>query len=93
MSKFPESHLWAIIRGYLVSTADTFDKGLETMVFPAERGKEIRMVEGLYRTYIKGADFGNPLEHLTRHYETVEEAIQGHKEVCRLVKDMTKGSK
>lgn len=78
-------HKWDVVCGFLVSTADTVDKGLETMVFPAERGKKIEIVEGLFLCYVDNADFGNPLEEYTRHYKNEREAVQGHHKTCKAI--------
>jgi hypothetical protein len=73
--------LQRFVNGFFVSTADTFDMGLETMVFPAEA--DARIEQGIFFNYVKGVDFGNPVDKFTRHYKTVEEAKQGHKDTIQ----------
>ena len=81
--------MWKFLDGYFISTADTFDKGLETMVFPSK--KDARTVESIFGdVYVIGVDFGNPCDEYTRHYETVEDAKQGHKKTVELVKQVIK---
>ena len=82
--KFPEKPLWTFLPGVFVSTADTPDCGLETMVFPAEDGAGVR--ESMFYNYIDGVDFGNPLEEYTRHYDTVKKAKEGHYEIVNFLK-------
>lgn len=88
--KFPEKPLWDIVNGFFVSTADTFDAGLETMVFPAYADARIR--EGIFRTYVVGVDFEHPIEEYTRHYETVKEAKAGHRKIVAAVKRRVKAN-
>lgn len=86
--KFPEKPLRAFKNGYMISTANTPDMGLETMVFPC--WKEPQIVELWFTTEVRGVDFGKPLEELTRHYKTVEEAKAGHREIVKIVRGMPK---
>ena len=86
--KFPEKPLWNFVNGFFVSTADTFDAGLETMVFPASANA--RICEGFLRVHVKGVDFEHPIEEYTRHYETVKEARAGHREIVAAVKRRAK---
>ncbi len=76
--------IWTFLKGYLISTNDTFDAGLETMVFPAS--DDARVNEGFIRTYITGVDFAHPYDEYTKHYDTVEEAKAGHKETVKAIK-------
>ena len=80
--------IWTFLPGYFVSTNDTFDLGLETMVFPAS--DDARKVETLFRTYAVGIDYQNPLEEFTLHYDTVKQAKVGHREVVAKVKELIK---
>lgn len=80
--------IWTFLPGYFVSTNDTFDLGLETIVFPAS--DDAHEVETLFRTYAVGIDSENPLEEFTRHYDTVKQAKVGHREVVAKVKEMIK---
>lgn len=83
--KFPDQPLWNFANGYFVSTADTFDQGLETMVFPASDNAAI--VKGFWQNWVKGVDFNNPLEEYTRHYTSVADAKRGHEETVRAIKE------
>lgn len=83
---FPDKPLWSFIGKYFVSTADTFDAGLETMVFPADPDAKIHITH-LYRNYVTGVDFSNPVEKYTRHYDSVAAAKKGHKEIVKLIKE------
>jgi hypothetical protein len=87
MNNFPYENLWTIVDGYLVSTADTPDKGLETMVFPPEENSKIEIIDGTFCSFIKGADFGNPVDKYTRHYDSVDEAKQGHRAIVKAIKE------
>ena len=80
--------IWTFLPGYFVSTNDTFDLGLETMVFPAS--DDAHEVNTFFRTYAVGIDFENPLEEFTRHYDTVKQAKVGHREVVAKVKELIK---
>lgn len=80
--------IWTWLPGYFISTNDTFDHGLETMVFPAKEGAGER--ETLYGVRAHGVDFGHPYEEYTRHYATVMLAREGHKETVALVKERIK---
>ena len=55
---------------YLVSTTNTFDMGLETMVFESCNQRVINWFD-LY----------------VRHYDTVEEATEGHNEIVENIKN------
>ena len=83
--------IWTFLNGYFVSTNDTDDRGLETMVFPAEKGAGTR--ETFWNVYVHGVDFDNPHEEYTRHYDTVEQAKEGHKEIVAMVKERIKNEK
>lgn len=54
---------------YLVSTTDTFDMGLETMVFESRN----QAITNWFDLYV-------------RHYDTVEEATEGHKDIVENLK-------
>ena len=49
---------------YMVSTKDTFDAGLETMVFESRN----QYITNWFEVYVN-------------HYNTVDEAVKGHKDV------------
>lgn len=83
--------IWTFLPGYFVSTNDTQDLGLETMVFPAAEDAGERTA--IFRVYVHGVDFDNPYEEYTRHYETVKQAREGHKEIVKLVKERIKNGK
>ena len=87
MSRLNEP-IWTFLPGYFISTADTPDMGLETMVFPAKEGARARYT--MWRNYADGVDFGNPYEEYTRHYPTVMLARAGHKETVQMVKERIK---
>lgn len=80
--------IWTFVGRYFISTNDTFDCGLETMVFPAEVGAKI--IEKIFSSYVTGVDFEHPYDEYTRHYQTVEEAKAGHKKIVRMVKERLK---
>lgn len=86
-----EKPLWTFLNGYFVSTNDTFDKGLETMVFPAENGA--RTIESIFTVRVVGVDFEKPFEEFTRHYQTVEEAKKGHKDTVKVLRDKIRKEK
>lgn len=88
MSRLREP-IWTFLKGYFVSTNDTIDCGLETMVFPAS--EDAREHEALFAKYVTGVDYKHPYEEYTRHYQTVEEAKTGHRKIVRLVKERLKG--
>lgn len=83
--------IWTWLPGYFISTNDTFDMGLETMVFPAAPDAGER--EGFWGVRAHGVNFGKPYEEYTRHYATVMLAREGHKEVVKLVKERIKNEK
>lgn len=76
--------IWTFLKGYFISTNYTYDLGMETMVFPAEDGAKEH--ETLFALYVTGVDFEHPYDEYTRHYQTVEEAKAGHREIVALVK-------
>lgn len=78
---------YTFVKGFFVSTVDTFDNGLETMVFPAS--ENARVVHNFFYPFnaqIVGVDFAKALEEYTRHYATKKEAAEGHREVVKLVR-------
>lgn len=81
--------MWTFLPGYFISTANTPDRGWETMVFPAEPGAGVSrgFLHGLmYGEYVHGVDFGNELE--TRYYRTKREAEEGHREIVAKIKEL-----
>ena len=85
--------IWTFLPGYMVSTNDTPDHGLETMVFFAEEGAGEREDFFSFGTYAYGVDFDRAFEEYTRHYETVAQAKAGHKEIVKMVKERIKNEK
>ena len=83
--------IWTFLPGYFVSTNDTFDLGLETMVFPAS--DDAHDVETFFRAYAVGIDYQNPIEEFTRHYDTVKQAKEGHREIVAKVKELIKNER
>lgn len=67
-----------------ISTTFTPDSGFETMAFNAN--KDAHKVHNFHYEYWIGVDFYNPIKELTRHYDTAEQAISGHKETIKNVK-------
>lgn len=85
-------HIHTVVCGVLVSTAATVDHGLETMVFPGKHGKPVRLRENIFGDcWAEGADWGNPLEQYTAHYQTKSEAERGHKSTVQRVRRDMKG--
>ena len=79
---------YTFVNGFFVSTVDTFDKGLETMVFPAsENARVVHNFFDPFNARIVGVDFENPLEEYTRHYATKKAAAEGHRAVVKLVRN------
>lgn len=60
------------VNTFYVLTDDTFDAGLETMVFPQKRNSKM-------------PDYSNPLQNHTRRYATESEAVIGHNEILKLI--------
>lgn len=85
MTRFTKP-IWTFLPGFLVSTNDTPDHGLETMVFPTSEDAGERYDMFGFRTYAHGVDWGNPFEEYTQHYSTVVQARAGHAETVKLVK-------
>lgn len=85
--KFPVEPLWKIAHGHFVSTANTFDQGLETMVFPASDDAKIVYDMRRFRNTVVGVNFGAPIAEYTRHYATIEDAKRGHQETVRAIRD------
>ena len=56
---------------YYISTADTFDVGLETMVFESKDKVVVNWKELYYR-----------------HYNTIDEAIKGHKDIIENLEEL-----
>ena len=78
---------YTFVKGFFVSTVETFDKGLETMVFPASENARIGYnFFDPFNEHVVGVDFGNPLEEYTRHYATKKAAVEGHREVVKLLR-------
>lgn len=77
--------IWSFLPGYFVSTNDTPDHGLETMVFPAAEYACVRQT--LFFNYTHGVDYENPYEEYTRHYNTVQQARKGHREIVEKLKE------
>lgn len=79
--------IWSFLPGYFVSTNDTPDHGLETMVYPAAEDACVRYNRKLFLTYTHGVDYENPYEEYTQHYNTVQQAEKGHRYIVERVKE------
>ena len=88
---FPITPLWRLENGFLVSTVNSQDRGLETMVFPAQKDAIEHI--GRFSIWFEVADFEHPIEEYTRHYATVAEARKGHDETVLKLKNLRRNDK